>query len=299
MNSGWLVLDKPEGISSTRALARVRKLLGIQKAGHAGTLDPFASGVLPVAFGEATKTVPYAMAGKKRYRFTIVWGESRDTDDATGETLESSTVRPPREAIEECLVRFTGCILQRPPSYSAVHVSGKRAYELARQGERPELKPRQVQVDSLRLLALEDGTRTTFEMLCGKGVYVRSIARDMGMELGCFGYAAELRRLASGPFTEDMAMTLDEIEKIWDSAARRENLLPVSTGLDDIPALPVTSEEARLLRRGQSVRGMDPGVPCGTTAWASLLGQPVAIGVVREGRLHPSRVFNLLSEKQE
>ncbi len=294
--SGWLALDKPTGMTSAAAVARLRRLLEIRKAGHAGTLDPFASGVLPVAFGEATKTVPYAMEGSKRYRFTVAWGEARDTDDVTGETVATSETRPVRADIESALEGYRGDILQRPPQYSAVHVGGKRAYRLARAGESFDLPPRPVRVDGLRMLEAEgDGAdggekRTRFELECGKGVYVRSLARDLGEALGCLGYVADLRRTAVGRF--DSPTPLDKVEQIGHSGARRAMLLPISAGLDDIPALEVTGEEAQRLRRGIAIRAPASGVPQGAAAWASLGGEVVAICNALDGLLRPSRVFH-------
>lgn len=295
---GWLVLDKPEGITSGAALARLRRLFGIRKAGHAGTLDPFASGVLPVAFGEATKTVPYVTSGEKGYRFTVRWGEERATDDCDGEVVARSEARPARADIEAALGAFRGEVRQRPPVYSAVHIDGERAYARARRGEAPQPAERIVTVRALDLVGAE-ADRATFEMACGKGVYVRAIARDLGRALGCLGHAERLRRTRAGRFVESGAVELDTIEKIAHSGARRAMLLPVAAGLDDIPALEVTGEGARFLRRGQAAQCAGPRVPCGEVAWASLRGVPVAIGVVRRGTLEPFRVFNQFDGQQE
>lgn len=289
---GWLVLDKPEGIGATEAVTRLRKLLGCRKAGHAGTLDPLASGVLPVAFGEATKTVPWVMGGAKRYRFSVIWGEARDTDDRTGAVTQTSAMRPERHAIEAALPGFTGDILQRPPDYSALHIGGERAYRRARRGEPVELAPRTVRVDSLRLLPGPSRDAATFELRCGKGVYVRAIARDLGTLLGCFGHVADLRRLESGPFAEVQSVPLDSVARIGDIAARRAMLLPVSAGLADIPAVPISDGSARSLRQGQSVPAASP-YPDGSTVWASLEGQAVGICRMRAGRLYPFRIFQL------
>lgn len=490
--SGWLALDKPAGMTSTAALARLKRLLKIRKAGHAGTLDPFASGALPVAFGEATKTVPYVMEGCKVYRFTVVWGEARDTDDITGQTVDESARRPEREEIGAVLDSFQGDILQRPPQYSAVHVGGKRAYRRARSGERFNLQARPVRVDSLRLLKTGDGeaaevdenavaatsiearegvgqyawngakaeldarhqegghdmnesngrgdsgksssgdgasrsglsqyatvdsapwnrqgamlglrresaddrtggkhdgapsalvskaadgqaavsetqaaketlcssgddsTRepstdrgrssaldlatavavdargatwdsgegkvspdsgissqtlgsadggdskrfrdsdcscgtgwARFEMVCGKGVYVRSVARDLGEALGCLGYVSALRRLASGPFTAQTP--LDMVERMGYIEERRALLLPVSAGLDGIPALEVTRKEAQRLRQGMAIGTPHTGAPQGAVVWASLGGEAVAICSAGDGMLRPTRVLH-------
>ncbi len=288
---GWLVLDKPPGITSAAAVGSLRRLLGIRKAGHSGTLDPFATGVLPVAFGEATKTVPIAVDGRKQYRFTVTWGEARDTDDATGQAVGWSADRPGASDIAACLPTFTGEILQRPPDFSAVHVDGERAHALARRGKSPRLQRRPVVVHSFRLVA---GSRDSaeFEMTCGKGTYVRSIARDMGEALGCLGHVAVLRRLRAGPFRESASLPLEKIRKMPHSGARRAVLLPISAGLADIPAVAVTAEEARCLRRGQAITPELPGpVPGGTVAWASRRGSPVSIGRVEDGMFRPSRVF--------
>ena len=288
---GWLVLDKPEGMGSTTAVSRLRRIFDCRKAGHAGTLDPFAEGVLPVAFGEATKTVPYVMGGTKVYRFTAAWGEARDTDDVTGRVTAVSPHRPSRAEIEAALSGFTGEILQRPPDYSAVHVGGERAHSLARRGVELQIPARRVRVDALRLVA-GDGAETEFEMTCGKGVYVRAIIRDLGERLGCFGHAVRLRRVRSGPFDESQAWALDKIEKICDTADRCAILLPVSAGLVDIPAAEITESEARLLRQGQAIPAA-VGLPGGAAVWASRKGSPVAVCHIGEGQLRPSRVFGL------
>lgn len=298
--SGWLALDKPPGMTSAAAVARLRRLLEIRKAGHAGTLDPFASGILPVAFGEATKTVPYAVEGRKRYRFTVVWGEARDTDDVTGNAVATCERRPERAEIEAALEDFRGDILQRPPRYSAVHVGGRRAYRLARAGEIFELPARPARIDGLRMLEAEgDGAGggvlwARFELECGKGVYVRALARDLGEALGCLGYVADLRRTAVGRF--ESAMPLDKVEQMGHSGARRAMLLPISAGLDDIPALEVTGEEAQRLRRGMAIRALASGVPHGAAVWASAGGEVVAICKLLEGKLRPSRVFHSTQE---
>lgn len=287
---GWLVLDKPAGMTSASAVARLRRLLGIRKAGHAGTLDPFATGVLPIAFGEATKTVPYVAGWRKSYRFTVAWGEARDTDDITGTTVAEGGALPDRASIEAALEAFRGDILQRPPRFSAVHAGGRRAYRRARAGEDFELAPRPARVEALRLLGREGPGRARLEMECGKGVYVRSLARDLGEALGCLGYATELRRTAVGPFSAPVP--LDAIEELMHTGARRAMLLPISAGLDDIPALEVTGEEARLLRRGMVIRCPAPGAPQGAAVWASEGGEVVAICELREALLRPSRVFH-------
>ena len=288
---GWLVLDKPQGITSARAVGVLRGLLGIRKAGHSGTLDPFATGVLPVAFGEATKTVPFAVEGRKRYLFTVAWGESRDTDDATGRLVRASARRPDAAEIAACLPALTGEILQRPPDYSAIRVGGKRAYALARSGVPPRLVTRRVIVHDLRLMAAQR-EHAEFEVACGKGTYVRSIARDLGEALGCLGHVARLHRLQAGPFTESESVPLEKFRELPHSGARRATLLPISAGLADIPAVAVTAEEVRRIRRGLAISPEFSGpIPGGAVVWASQDGSPVAIGRFEDGVFRPSRVF--------
>ena len=288
---GWLVLDKPQGITSAAAVTVLRALLGIRKAGHSGTLDPFATGVLPVAFGEATKTVSFAMEGRKRYRFAVAWGESRDTDDATGQLVSTSALRPDAADIAARLPALTGDILQRPPDFSAILVRGKRAYALARSGAPPRLPPRRVVVHDLQLVASRPD-HAEFDMTCGKGTYVRSIARDLGQALGCLGHVSCLRRLQTGPFEESVALPLEKLREMPHSGARRAALLPISAGLADIPAVAVTAEEACRIRRGLAILPEFSGpFPGGAVVWASQGGSPVAIGRVEDGAFRPSRVF--------
>ena len=296
---GWLVVDKPPGPSSAATVGCLRRWFRLRKAGHAGTLDPMASGVLPVAFGEATKTVSHAMAGRKRYRFTVAWGEARDTDDAAGRVIGQSDRRPGAAAIAACLPRFIGEIRQRPPDFSAIRVGGRRAYALARSGQAPDLPARPVRIHALRLVAAETAERAEFLLDCGSGTYVRSIARDLGEALGCLGHVTELRRLCSGPFAEADAHPLAELRDMPDSDGRRALLLPVSAGLADIPALVVSREAALRIRRGLAIPPESPGCPGipggvldGTIAWASCDGHPVAIGRVEGGAFRPSRVLH-------
>lgn len=248
--NGWIVLDKPVGLSSAQAVARVKKLVRAAKAGHGGTLDPLASGVLPIALGEATKTVSLVMDGDKTYRFRIAWGEDRTTLDAEGEVTATGPVRPDAAAIRAALPRFTGEIEQVPPVYSAIKIGGERAYALARAGQTPEMTPRRVRIESLALLEAAPES-AAFEMRCSKGTYVRSLARDLAKALGTLGYVAELRRVKSGPFQEKQAISLASLGESVHSAA--SFVLPVATALDDIPALAVTEDEARRLSRGQTV----------------------------------------------
>src|SRR6516165_9342915 len=255
---GWIVLDKPIGMTSTQAVAVVKRLFQAKRAGHAGTLDPLASGGLPIALGEATKTVPFVMDGRKRYRFTVRWGEERDTDDTEGQVVKTSETRPDPEAIRGLLPQFTGLIEQTPPRYSAIKVQGERAYDLARDGEVVELAPRPVEIHRLDLVEQIDDNRSVFEAECGKGTYVRALARDIGRILGCYGHISALRRTLVGPFGENDMISLDQLEALCHRAASGEGsladaLLPVETALDDIPALAVTRADAARLHRGQAV----------------------------------------------
>ncbi|PPD43456.1 MAG: tRNA pseudouridine(55) synthase TruB [Methylocystis sp.] len=286
---GWLVLDKPVGLTSTQAVSRLKRIYNAQKAGHAGTLDPLASGILPVAFGEATKTVPFVQDGEKAYRFTVRWGAETNTDDSDGQVAHTSDARPARAEIETLLPQFIGDILQTPPQFSAIKIAGERAYDLAREGEVVELKARAVTIHSL---SIESSTpdETQFFMECGKGAYVRAIARDLGRLMGCYGHVTALRRTRVGPFVEDDSFTLDEIET-QNMAA--EALLSVEAGLTELPCVVVDRDTAARLRRGGSVilRGRD--APAGGVAYAACGGVPIAFGEVVEGALEPSRVFNL------
>lgn len=286
---GWLALDKPVGLTSTQAVSRLKRIYNAQKAGHAGTLDPLASGILPVAFGEATKTVPFVQDGEKAYRFTVRWGVETDTDDSDGRMTRESAARPERAEIEALLPQFIGEILQTPPQFSAIKIAGERAYDLAREGERVELKPRAVKIRSLTLI---DASRdeATLTMECGKGAYVRALARDLGQALGCFGHVTALRRTRVGPFLEEDAFTLDEIEN-QNMAA--EALLSVEAGLAELPCVVVDRDTAARLRRGGSVilRGRD--APHEGVVYAACGGVPVAFGEIVQGALAPVRVFNL------
>ncbi|MEX0921509.1 MAG: tRNA pseudouridine(55) synthase TruB [Rhodovibrionaceae bacterium] len=298
--NGWLVIDKPAGMTSTDVVNRVRRLLDARKVGHGGTLDPLATGLLPLAFGEATKTVSYVMDGAKTYRFTLRWGERRDTDDAEGEVEATSDSRPGEAEILALLPRFLGEIAQVPPRYSAIKVDGQRAYDLARDGETVELTARQVRIDSFELLELPDADHAVFEARCGKGTYIRSLARDLGAALGCHAHVVALRRLTVGPFTEDGAISLESLERLSDCAAAVEKLLPVETGLDDIPAVVLTDAEARRLRNGQAISMLVRsnaerihGLESGDTICAMAEGKPVAIVRLEAGELRPVRVLNL------
>jgi len=296
--NGWLVLDKPVGMTSTHAVAVAKRLFAAKKAGHAGTLDPLASGLLPIAFGEATKTVPFVMDGRKGYRFTVSWGEERDTDDSEGAATATSAERPPRQAIEAALPAFIGDIMQTPPRISAIKIAGERAYDLSRSGQMVELEARPVRIDALRLVA-HDGASSVFEAVCGKGTYVRAIARDLGRALSCFGHVSALRRTDVGPFSEEDAISLDDLVNLGHKAAAGEGnlageLLPVATALDDIPALAVSRADAGRLRRGQAVllRGRDAPLLQGRISVTSE-GALVALAEAEGAEIKPTRIFNL------
>jgi tRNA pseudouridine55 synthase len=288
---GWLVVDKPLGITSAAVVNAARRALDAQKAGHSGTLDPLATGVLAIAFGEATKTVPAAQDGAKSYRFTVRLGQRTTTDDAEGEVIAESPARPSDDEIRAALRAFEGEIAQVPPVFSAVKVAGERAYDLARAGEIPELAPRPLTVHRIALTARPDPDHAEIEMVCGKGGYVRSVARDLGEALGCHGHVSALRRLATGPFRLEHAIAFEKIGEMLHEGGSA-NLLPVATGLDDIPALAVTGDMADRLRRGQAVPVPPHRFGEGATIWAAEDGVPVAIGTQRGGLFHPGRVFN-------
>lgn len=296
---GWVVLDKPVGMTSTHAVAVVKRLFSARRAGHAGTLDPLASGCLPIALGEATKTVPFVMDGRKVYLFTVRWGEERDTDDAEGRVVNTAADRPSEDAIRALLPRFTGSIQQVPPRYSAVKIEGERAYDLARDGEMVELASRPVDIHRLDLASVPDPDHALFAAECGKGTYVRSLARDMGRALGVLGHVAVLRRVSVGPFAEKLLISLEQLEALCHRAAIGEGnladaLLPVETALDDIPALAVSKADAARLQRGQAVllRGRDAPIFRGTV-YVTASGQLIALAEVDRGEIVPKRVFNL------
>ncbi len=288
--SGWLIVDKPAGVGSTQVVAKVRWALGAQKAGHAGTLDPAATGVLAIALGEATKTVPYLVEAMKCYRFEVRWGASTVTDDATGDVLATSPERPSRPDIEAALEAFRGDIMQVPPQVSAVHVNGERAYDLVRDGEEVELDPRELHVEKLELIEAEFDT-AVFEMACGKGGYVRSIARDLGEKLGCLGHVGWLRRIWSGPFHVDDALTVPEIERLAGTDELRAHVRPLELGLTALPELKATPEGAVRLRDGNPAAVEPTDVEEGAAAWVSFEGKAMAVGHYRDGEMHPVRVF--------
>jgi tRNA pseudouridine55 synthase len=296
---GWVVLDKPVGMTSTHAVSVVKRLFSAKRCGHAGTLDPLASGALPIALGEATKTVPFVMDGRKLYRFTIRWGEERDTDDAEGRTVSISKERPSPEAVHALLPSYIGLIQQIPPRYSAIKIEGERAYDLARDGEQVELAPRPVEIGRLELVDIPDPDHAVLEAECGKGTYVRSLARDLGRALGCFGHVSALRRAAVGSFGEETMILLEQLEALCHRAASGEGsladaLMPVETALDDIPALAVSLADAARLQRGQAVllRGRDAPNFRGTV-YVTVSGQLLALAELDRGEIVPKRVFNI------
>ncbi len=297
---GWLAIDKAAGMTSSFAVGKVRKITGAAKAGHGGTLDPLATGILPVALGEATKTVAFTMDAPKVYRFTVRWGEARTTDDSEGAVTQRSTVRPGEDEIRAVLEGFTGEIEQTPPVFSAVKVDGQRAYALARAKKPGALKPRLVRVHGIELLAMPDRDHADFEVKCGKGTYMRSLARDLAQALGTVGHIGALRRTAVGPFTEEMAISLDNLEALGHSAPLVSYLLPVETALADIPALALTEAEARCLRHGQPVsvlpvasRSPLKNIRQGAVVCAMAGGKPVALAKISGGEIRPLRVLNM------
>jgi tRNA pseudouridine55 synthase len=300
---GWVILDKPVGMTSTHAVAVIKRLFTAKRAGHAGTLDPLASGLLPLALGEATKTVPFVMDGRKRYRFTVRWGEERDTDDAEGKVVATAESRPDPAAIAACLPSFTGTIAQVPPRFSAIKIEGERAYDLARDGQEVTLEARPVDIHGLVLTGTPDADHAVFEAECGKGTYVRALARDIGRVLGCLGHVTALRRTQVGPFDENDMISLADLEALCQKAAAGEGsladaLLPVETALDDIPALAVNRADAARLQRGQAVllRGRDAPIFRGTVH-VTTSGELVALAEVDRGEIIPKRVFNLAGLK--
>ncbi|MGV3490555.1 MAG: tRNA pseudouridine(55) synthase TruB [Devosia sp.] len=286
--SGWIVLDKPYDMTSTQAVGKVRWLFGAKKAGHAGTLDPLATGILPIALGEATKTVPAMQDGKKVYRFTIKWGEETTTDDTEGTVSNRSSVRPTGDAIRAALLTFTGEIMQAPPAFSAIKIDGERAYDLARAGETVELAPRPVFVETLELIDSTDET-ATLEMTCEKGTYVRSLSRDLARHLGTFGHVIALRRTAVGPFSEAISIDLSTLE----SADNRDSLLrSIASSLSGLPEIRLTSEQVSAVRHGNPVLLTGAGAPIALeTCWASHGGAAVALGRVEFGQFKPARVI--------
>jgi tRNA pseudouridine55 synthase len=302
--NGWINLDKPSGMTSTQAVGKVRRVYNAQKVGHAGTLDPLATGILPIALGEATKTIPFVQDALKTYSFTVTWGAQRDTDDSEGKIIASSDMRPEEAAIRNALAKYTGDILQTPPQFSALKIDGQRAYDLARDGEVVDLKARQIYIESLVLLAARPD-EADFRMTCGKGTYVRSLARDLAIDLGTYGHISALRREEVGPFTLKTAISLDNLLQIDNSAALNDALLPLETALDDIPALALREDETAKLKNGQILtfiarpdveRLQNAGLDLdeeGTEALALFQGKPIALVEVSGVKIKPVRVLNL------
>lgn len=305
--SGWVVLDKPVGMGSTDAVSKVKWLFQAEKAGHAGTLDPLASGMLPIALGEATKTVPYVQDGAKIYRFTVAWGEERSTDDLEGPVTKSSDKRPSDADIRALLPKYTGVIMQTPPQFSAVKIAGERAYDLAREGATVDIPAREIEVGRLEIVEHKDG-KTLFEIECGKGTYVRSLARDMGRDIGCFGHIADLRRMEVDPFTVDDFVTIKELEtaRFGDGGKTGEEaveapvdftgidalLVDTVAALDCLPQVAISDDAATKIRLGNPVviRGRDAPVEA-EEACATVRGRLVAIGAIEQGMFKPKRVF--------
>ena len=287
---GWLNIDKAAGMTSAHVVARVKRITNAEKVGHAGTLDPFATGVLPIALGEATKTVGYIVDDMKEYRFTVRWGEARNTDDIEGEIEATSDHRPSREDILAALHHFTGTIRQRPPAYSAILIRGERAYKLAREGMDVTMPERDVHIAALQLVGIPDRDHAIFDVTCGKGTYIRALGRDLALRLGTVAHLSALRRLRVGPFCANDAISLDKLAKLWQCPAEFQDLLPLTTALDDIPALAVTEPQAVRLRHGNDVAIPDQadGIVCvmdGNT--------PLGLAKMEAGRLYPVRIFNI------
>ena len=295
---GWVVFDKPLGMSSTQGVGKIRWLFDAEKAGHGGTLDPLATGLLPIALGEATKTVQWAMDGRKKYEFRIKWGAETATDDLEGEVTATSALRPNQNSTESILKEFLGEITQIPPIYSALKIDGERAYDLARAGETPEMKPRQVLIEELQLLDGSNPEHADFEVVCGKGTYIRALARDMGRKLGCHGHLTLLRRTQVGPFTEKDMISLESLEELSHKPDRDEALQgalhSIVTVLDGIPALAVMDGQAAQLRQGQSVllRGANAPINC-EAILVTHEGRPLGICEIAQGSLKTKRLFNL------
>lgn len=295
--SGWVILDKPLNKGSTECVAKIKWLFKAAKCGHAGTLDPLATGMLPIALGEATKTVPYVMDGAKIYRFAVTWGAQTSTDDLEGEVTDKSDTRPSEDDIKSILGKYTGDIQQVPPKYSAIKINGERAYKLARDGEEVEIKPREVSIYKIEITETRDENITVFEVECGKGTYVRSLARDMGNDLGCFGHVSELRRVSVEPFNEADLISLDKlIELEGQLESLDEEVLPTGIVLDELVDVPISKEQAQRVRAGNPVLlvGRDAIIQA-DEAFASLGSDLVAIGEVEKGSFHPKRVFKVSS----
>ena len=288
---GWVILDKPSGWTSTQAVTRLRRLFDAKKAGHAGTLDPLATGLLAIAFGEATKTVPFITDAMKGYEFTVRWGEATNTDDAEGEVIARSDARPSADEINARLADFTGDIEQVPPAFSAVKIDGERAYAKAREGEAVELASRPLYVDRLELIDQPDADHAVLEMVCGKGGYVRAIARDLGEALGCHGHVTALRRVFTGPFSLDDSAPPEVLELEPGDPTLASHLQPIEAGLDELPEQKVGPEGAARIRNGNPGPVRYSDLDFGDECWVSYEGQPIAVGTYQAGHVHPSRVF--------
>lgn len=304
--SGWVILDKPLDMTSTQAVGKLKWLFQAQKAGHAGTLDPLASGILPIALGEATKTVPFLMEAQKTYAFTIKWGESRDTADAEGDVIATSDKRPSVEEIEALIPQYLGNRLQTPPKYSAIKIDGERAYDLARAGEDFKLKAREVTLHDFKIMAMETSDETAFQITCGKGYYVRSLAQDMAKALGAEGYISSLRRLSVGPFEIEQSFGLAKLEEMRHKGALQEALMPLHLALDDIPAIDVNKAEASSLKQGRAIvllphilsewqdtAGQNADGSLSRLACAMMGEEAVGLCEIRAGRANPTRIFNI------
>lgn len=287
---GWLNIDKDAGLSSAQVVGRVKRITNAAKAGHAGTLDPFATGILPIALGEATKTVSYITDDSKEYRFTVRWGEKRNTDDIEGEIESISNRRPTRDEILAILPAFTGTVRQRPPAFSAIKINGVRAYKLARAGEDLDMPEREVHIETLELKEIVDSDHAIFEVTCGKGTYIRSLARDIAAKLETVAHLSALRRIRVGPFLEKDAISLDKLAKLWQCPAEFVGLLPLTTALDDIPALAVSEPQAERLRHGNDV-----AVPNQADGFVCAMDRNIPIGIakIEADRLYPVRIFNI------
>jgi len=291
---GWLVLDKPVGLTSTQALGKVRRILDGDKAGHGGTLDPLATGILPLAFGEATKLIPYIMDGDKEYEFTIRWGEQRDTDDAEGKVTAKNDSRPTEAEIKSALPNFVGTVQQTPPAFSAIKLQGERAYDIARAGGTPEMKSRAVTIHALELTGMPDADHATFHVHCGKGMYVRSLARDLALKLGTCGYVNTLRRTRVGPFALQAAISLEKLGELGHNGAALTALLALRSALDDIPGLTLSASEAQRLRAGQSIliRPQHGDLTSAAIIFAEHQGVPVALVEPKAGEFRVVRGFH-------
>ena len=291
--SGWLLVDKPPGITSTGVVNKVKWAFNAKKVGHAGTLDPDATGVLPIALGEATKTIPYIMDEIKSYQFCVKFGEATDTDDATGEIIQNSSKRPSDDEISTKLQKYIGFIEQTPPNFSAIKINGKRAYELARQGSELKLNPRPLFVEDLRFVKRVDNDHALLHLMCGKGGYVRSIARDLGKDLKCFAHVKWLRRTSAGPFDIESCITIDKIQELQKSSQFSKLLKPLELGLQNLPFVRCSAEEIGKIANGSSVElisnDIEPDIKC----WIHYDGKALALGTVKLNKFYPSRVFNI------